>query len=157
MKKQSVLLLFCLLALSGCAAKTAAGEPVWEGKLPQTGVQMTLAGCTLVSEEPVYYATDRLDTEYWVEKPALQTEGIPFVTLQGVEPQQVELRFVENIDYLYLYYDKVMPQPELDYILTQTSDGSLQYRLDTVYNYEFVVTTEDGTDTMIVTCHRDGL
>lgn len=157
MNKHYFLLPLCLLILSSCAPTQEPDARVWEGELPQTGVRMTLGGCTLVSEDPVYYATDRLDVEYWTEKPALQTEGVPVVTLYGAEPEEVELRFVENIDYLYLYYDKVMPQPELDYILTQGSDGSLRYRLDTVYNYEFVVTTEDGTDTMIVTCHRDGL
>ena len=64
---------------------------------------------------------------------------------------------MENIDYLYLYYDKMMPQIDLDYILTELDGGGLQYRLDTVYNFEFVVTTEKGTDTMIVTCSRDDL
>ena len=63
---------------------------------------------------------------------------------------------MENIDYLYLYYDRMMPQIDLDYILTEV-DGGLQYRLDTVYNFEFVVTTEAGTDTMIVICSREGL
>ena len=64
---------------------------------------------------------------------------------------------MENIDTLYLYYDRVMPQQDLDYIKTEMADGGLQYRLDTVYNFEFVITTPDGTDTMIITCERDGL
>ena len=40
---------------------------------------------------------------------------------------------------------------------TQGEDGALQYRLDTVYNYDFVVTTPEGIDTMLVICYRDGL
>lgn len=157
MKKLWLFLPFCLIALSGCAVATTDTTPVWQQTLPETGVQMELSNCTLLGSEPVYYTLDRDSSDPWTEKPALQTEGVPVVTLRGASGDEVELRFVENIDTLYVYYDKVMPQPELDYIATENADGSLQYRLDTVYNYEFVIHTDDGTDTMIVTCQRDGL
>ncbi len=157
MKKMLALLPAGLLALAGCASAPVDTTPVWQQTLPQTGVQMELSNCTLLSDEPVDYTTDRDSGDPWTERPALQTEGVPVVTLYGVEPEQVELRYVENIDYLYLYYDKMMPQIDLDYILTELDGGGLQYRLDTVYNFEFVVTTEKGTDTMIVTCSRDDL
>ena len=136
--------IFCLLPLclflAACAPAEVDTTPVWQQDLPVTGVQMELSNCTLLSEEPVAYTTDRNNGDDWTERPALQTE----------------LRYVENIDYLYLYYDRMMPQIDLDYILTEV-DGGLQYRLDTVYNFEFVVTTEAGTDTMIVICSREGL
>lgn len=156
MKKAACLLPLCLLVLGGCA-QTVDTQSVWETQLPETGVELTVSNCTVLSDEPVYYATDRVDTEYWTEKAAVQTEGVPVITLQGIQPEQLELRFVENIDWLYLYYDKVMPQPDLDYIQTELADGSLQIRLDTVYNYEFIVTTPQGTDNLIVTCSRDDL
>lgn len=152
--------IFCLLPLclflAACAPAEVDTTPVWQQDLPVTGVQMELSNCTLLSEEPVAYTTDRNNGDDWTERPALQTEGVPVVTLYGVEQDQVELRYVENIDYLYLYYDRMMPQIDLDYILTEV-DGGLQYRLDTVYNFEFVITTEAGTDTMIVICSREGL
>ena len=152
--------IFCLLPLclflAACAPAEVDTTPVWQQDLPVTGVQMELSNCTLLSEEPVAYTTERNTGDDWTERPALQTEGVPVVTLYGVEQDQVELRYVENIDYLYLYYDRMMPQIDLDYILTEV-DGGLQYRLDTVYNFEFVVTTEAGTDTMIVICSREGL
>ena len=157
MKKMLALLPAGLLALVGCASAPVDTTPVWQQRLPQTVVQMELSNCRLLSDEPVDYTTDRDSGDPWTERPALQTEGVPVVTLYGVEPEQVELRYVENIDYLYLYYDKMMPQIDLDYILTELDGGGLQYRLDTVYNFEFVVTTEKGTDTMIVTCSRDDL
>lgn len=156
MKMVRCLVPLCLTVLAGCAASVDT-TPVWEQQLPVTGVELELSNCTLLGEDPVYYILDRDSGEDWQEKSALQTEGVPVVTLRGVEPDQVELRFVENIDYLYLYYDKVMPQVDLDYILTQPEEGTLQYRLDTVYNYEFVITTPAGTDTMILTCSREGL
>lgn len=157
MKNLLYLLPLCLVVLGRCASAPVDTTPVWQQQLPETGVEMEVSNCTLLGEEPVYYTLDRDSADPWVERPALQTEGVPVVTLRGVEPEQVELRFVENIDTLYLYYDKVMPQQDLDYIVTEPEDGTLQYRLDTVYNYEFVVTTQSGTDTMIVTCQRDGL
>lgn len=157
MKKTLYLLPLCLVVLGGCTATQVDTTPVWQQQLPETGVKMEVSNCTLLGEDPVYYAKERTNSDEWAERPALQTEGVPVVTLYGVEPEQVELRFVENIDTLYLYYDKVMPQQDLDYIVTEPEDGTLQYRLDTVYNYEFVVATEAGTDTMIVTCRRDGL
>lgn len=159
MKKTGIagfLLSVCLL-LAGCTSQNVDTTPVWQQALPQTGVQMEVSNCTLENSGPVYYAMDRVDTDYWTEKTAVQVEGVPVVTLYGVDPEEVELRFVENVSYLYIYYDKVMPQPDLDYVLTETDDGALQYRLDTVYNYEFVITTEQGTDSMMVICHRDGL
>lgn len=154
MKKMLCLWPLGMVLLAGCASRTVDTTPVWQQQLPQTGVQMELSNCTLVDDEPVYYAMDR-DDEKWLERPALKAEGTPVVTLRGVDAEQVELRFSENVDFLYLYYDKVMPQQDLDYILTVQEDGSLQYRLDTVYNFEFVITTDNGTDDILVICQRD--
>lgn len=142
--------------LSACGASTVDTEPVWQQQLPNTGVYMELSNCTLLSDSDVNYTLDR-DSNEWTDHPALQAEGTPVVTLRGVEADQVELRFSENIADLYLYYDKVLPQLELDYVLVTKEDGSLQYRLDTVYNYEFVITTPDGSDHMLVICYRTGL
>lgn len=157
MNKCVWLALLCLLVLGGCHAAEVDATPVWSEQLPETGVTMELSNCELLGADPVDYTVDRDSGDPWVEKPALQTKGIPVVTLRGVSAEEVELRFVENIDTLYVYYDKMMPQVKLDYVCTEQPDGSLQYRLDTVYNYEFIVTTQQGTDTMIVTCQRDGL
>ena len=49
------------------------------------------------------------------------------VTLQGVSQEEVQLRFVENIDYTVFVLRQVLPQPDLDYIATRQEDGSLQY------------------------------
>lgn len=156
MKRMLCLVPLCLAVLAGCSQAKVDTTPVWSQQLPHTGVEMELSNCELQGTEAVDYTLDRDSTDPWSKKPALQTKGIPVVTLRGVTEEEVQLRFVENIDTLYLYYDKMMPQEKLDYIVTELDDGSLQYRLDTVYNFEFVVTTQDGIDTMIVTCQRDG-
>lgn len=145
------------LALGACAAPADAADPVWRQQLPHTGVYMEVSNCTLLSDQPVYYALSREEALDLREHPALQVEGTPLVTLQGVEADQVELRFSENISDLYLYYDKVMPQQDLDFVLTTGADGTLQYRLDTVYNYELVITTPEGRDELLVICYREGL
>lgn len=157
MKSYVCLVPLCLTLLVGCGPAEVDTTPVWSQQLPETGVQMELSNCELLGTDAVDYTLDRDSSDPWTQKPALQTKGIPVVTLRGISQEEVELRFVENIDTLYLYYDKVMPQEDLDYIVTELDDGSLQYRLDTVYNFEFVITTQEGTDTMIVTCQRDGI
>lgn len=154
MKKAISLFLLCMLFLTGCTGKENT-EPVWEQQLPETGVKMEVSNCEIVSDEPVYYTTDREDIGHWVQMPAIQAQGTPVVTLYGVRAEQVELRFAENIDWLYLYYDKMLPQPDLDYIMTELEDG-VRYRLDTIYNYEFIVTTDTGTDNMLVISQLDG-
>lgn len=145
-----------LVLLCACGAPADA-EPVWGQELPGSGVYMEMSGAELLSDEPIKYAPSREEASNRREYPALQVDGVPVITLHGVEPDQVELRFSENIDNLYLYYDKVLPQPELDYVQSRREDGALQYRLDTVYNYEFIITTPQGSDDMMVICYRDGL
>ncbi len=143
--------------LAACAPPLEATAPVWQQELPNTGVYMEVSNCTVLSDEPAHYALSREDADNLQDHPALQVEGAPVVTLRGVDPDEVELRFSENIADLYLYYDKVLPQIKLDYLFAEGEDGTLQYRLDTVYNYEFVITTPEGSDSMLVICYREGL
>ena len=56
----------------------------------------------------------------------------------------------------YVDYDRVKPQVELDYRLTQ-GDDSVSYRLDTAYNFEFTVKTQQGSDTLLVVSRRSDI
>lgn len=141
-----------VVLLAGCA-RTPDMTPVWQKTLPGSGVQAVLSNCTLREETEVDYIHSRENNE-WEKRPALFTTTSPVLTLTGVTADQVELRFSEQITDLYLGYDRVMPQPKLDYIFTENEDGSLQYQLDTVYNYEFIVTTDAGTDDFLVICEQ---
>ena len=69
MKKMLALLPAGLLALVGCASAPVDTTPVWQQTLPQTGVQMELSNCTLLSDEPVDYTTDRDSGDPWTERP----------------------------------------------------------------------------------------
>ncbi|MCI6385669.1 MAG: hypothetical protein SPH66_06205 [Gemmiger sp.] len=146
-------LLLPLALLAGCA-RTPDMTPVWQKTLPGSGAKATLSNCTLRDETEVDYIYSRED-QNWKKYPALFTTPSPVLTLTGVTADQVELRFSEQIADLYLGYDRVMPQPKLDYIFTETADGALQYQLDTVYNYEFIVTTETGTDDFLIICEQE--
>ena len=146
-------LLLPLALLTGCA-RTPDMTPVWQETLPGSGAEATLSNCTLLDETEVNYIYRREDQE-WKKRPALFTTVSPVLTLTGVTADQVELRFSEQIADLYLGYDRVMPQPKLDYIFTESADGALQYQLDTVYNYEFIITTDAGTDDFLVICQQD--
>ena len=132
-------LLLSLALLTGCA-RTPDMTPVWQETLPGSGAKATLSNCTLQDEREVDYIYSREDQD-WKTRPALFTTTSPVLTLTGAD--------------LYLGYDRVMPQPKLDYIFTETADGALQYQLDTVYNYEFIITTETGTDDFLVICEQE--
>lgn len=156
MKKWCCILLVFLL-MTGCASQKIDTTPVWQETLPNTGVEMQLSNCILLNTYRQDYAESRENADQVIRREALDTQGVPVITLYGVTEDQVELRFVENISYLYLYYDKMMPQQDLDYVLTKLDDGGLQYKLDTVYTFDFVITTPEGTDSMMVLCNRPGL
>ena len=108
-------LLLPLALLTGCA-RTPDMTPVWQETLPGSGAKATLSNCTLQDEREVDYIYSREDQD-WKTRPALFTTASPVLTLTGVTADQVELRFSEEIADLYLGYDRVMPQPKLDYIL----------------------------------------
>ena len=103
MKNLLYLLPLCLVVLGRCASAPVDTTPVWQQQLPETGVEMEVSNCTLLGEEPVYYTLDRDSADPWVERPALQTEGVPVVTLRGVEPEQVDaLAITPGEDYCTL-------------------------------------------------------
>ena len=120
-------LLLPLALLTGCA-RTPDMTPVWQETLPGSGAKATLSNCTLQDEREVDYIYSREDQD-WKTRPALFTTASPVLTLTGVTADQVELRFSEKIADLYLGYDRVMPQPKLDYIFTETQWAGQQVHL----------------------------
>lgn len=146
---------FAAALLAGCAVQTMDTTPVWQTDLPATGVHMELSGAELVSDAPVYYAPTREDAYFgrMGSMPAVQAEGAPTVTFYGVTADDVSLVYLESIGDLYVDYDRVKPQIKLDYVLTEGGD-SVSYTLDTAYNFEFTVATEQGSDTYLVVSKR---
>lgn len=145
-----------LSALGGCAPQTDE-TPVYTETLPNTGVQLTLANCTLTSTDDAPYVPARDSADEWVYYHTLRTaDGAPLITLSGVTDDEVEIVFIEDIGELFVAYDRTGLQPLVDYVQTDLPDG-VQYRMDTVYNYQFTVTTGQGTDVFFLSESREGL
>ena len=70
--------------------------------------------------------------------PAVQAEGAPVVTFYGVTADDISLVFLESIGELYVDYDRVKPQVELDYRLTQGDDSAVSYTHLDVYKRQVV-------------------
>ena len=75
--------------------------------------------------------------------PTVKVRGQPVITFYGVTQDDIQLVFLENIDELYVDYDRTTPQEKIDYTVTE-GDNNVSYYLETTYNYEFTVTTEQG-------------
>ena len=55
---------------------------------------------------------------------------------------------------MYVDYDRTTPQEKIDYTVTE-GDNNVSYYLETTYNYEFTVTTEQGNDRFQIINRRD--
>lgn len=157
--KTALCALLCALplVLAACAPATKDETPIYTETLPNTGVTLTLANCTLDSTDEVPYVPTRETGEEWVYYPALHTsQGQPLLTFTGATDDQIDIVYVEDIGELYVAYDRMDLQILVDYLRTDLPDG-VQYRMDTVYNYRFDVTTEQGTDTFFLIESREGL
>ena len=147
---RKIALLFCLLlALTGCQ-RAGESAPIWTAELADGGTAV-LSGCTLLSEETAVY-TPKGETEGQM-LPMLRVEGVPTLTVTGVEPEQVDVQFAcwagENA-----YTDeRNQTLPKVDYRLTERADGTLDVLLDNVYDYRIQI----GEQNWILICYREGL
>jgi len=152
--KRLGILLLAVLLLCACARQPDL-TAVWQGTLPNTGAELSLANCT-VTEETNQFVEDPYSQEEWREMPTLRArEKAPVLTISGAEPDEVTVHFSEAVDILYFLYTRKEPAEKLDYIFTQTADGALQYQFDTVYNYLITVKTQKGEDTFLLICDRE--
>lgn len=148
----TALALAVVLLLCGCS-KTPDLDPVWEKYFAASGVTATLANC-IVTE-----AT----TEFWQEEggssetlPLITAaDGIPYLCLSGVGEEDVTVRFATQYETGYRLYDLMDPFPKTDYQVENLADGTLQLRMDTVYNFWITVTTDQGSDSFVLVCTRD--
>lgn len=149
-RKRLWLLPVLVLLLQGCARWQPAEPVIWQTTLPQTGVQMTLAGSSTVTCDEVFYIP-KMYLEPWQKRTMVHADGVPRITFVGAD--SVELHFCEMVDNLYILYDRKEPQEKLDYLYAEQGN-TVQYQLDTVTHYQFVVTKGDVTEEILVTCTR---
>ena len=147
--RKIALMFFLVLALAGCQ-RAGESAPVWTAELADGGTAM-LSGCTLLSEETAVY-TPKGDTEGQT-LPMLRLEGIPTVTVTGVEPEQVDVQFARWAGENTYTDERNQTLPKVDYRLTEREDGSLVIILDTVYDFRVQI----GEQNWILICYREGL
>lgn len=132
-------LLLTVLMLTGCAAGTGADtEPVWQTELDGGGT-LSISGCTVTETEADFWAAE---DQPGITLPLLNIEGVPTLTLSDatdVDFATFFLGFVEPYGEGWLHYTARIPVNKLDYVLTEEEDGTLHFRLDTVYNYRLVL------------------
>lgn len=150
----ALLAVFCMLGLlAGCAAGADDAGPAWQTELDD-GSAISISGCT-VSEETVQFRYF-FDRKECFDRQLLHLTGkaAPTVTLTGVEESAVTLLFVEYADDgIWQTYTPRAPVEKLDYVLTRGEDGTLQYRLDTVYSYGLAI----GYKLWLLDVTREGL
>lgn len=147
---KTIAMLLCLfLALSGCRRETSA-EPVWRQSLAGGGEAM-LSGCTVLSEETAWYLPKGEQTGE--ELPLLRVEGIPTLTLTGVDAELVDVQFVCPTGEGSYGDERANTLEKVDYRLTRQEDGTLEYLLDNVYNYRICV----GQQNWLLICYREGI
>lgn len=144
------------LMLTACGEKPIDTTVVWESDLPGSGVHTDLCNAELLVDFPVYYAPTREEfyNGVWYPMPTVKVRGQPVITFYGVTQDDIQLVFLENIDELYVDYDRTTPQKKIDYTVTE-GDNNVSYYLETTYNYEFTVTTEQGSDRFQIINRRD--
>ena len=141
----------CLLA--GCSTvyqQNIDSTPIWQEDLAETGVHTEVSNAELLNTDPIKYSETRGTAgSYLLDRTAVMVKGQPVVTFYGVTAEDIKFVFLENIDFVYVDYDHTLPVQKIDYLRTD-GDGWVSYKLDTYYNYEFTITTDDGTDSVIV-------
>ena len=151
----ALLAVFCMLGLpAGCAAGAADEAPVWQTET-ENGGTVSISGCTVSGEETVvflYYPGDPVPRDRQLLH--LTGKSAPTVTLTGVDESTVTLLFVEPADDgTWVGYVPHIPEEKLDYVFTRGEDGTLQYRLDTVYIYGLAI----GNEIWLLDVTREGL
>lgn len=145
--------LFCLLlALTACHAGVDT-EPVWQTVLPGSGVEASLANCTVEEGSGVYQTEDGEEIPVLL----LRAEGIPVLTLDTREAAGTEVLvdFAKYLEEGVFGKDITSPMPKLDYVETEPEEGVRQYRFDTVYYFYVEVTSDTGADALVLICYRE--
>lgn len=143
-------LLIAVLLLCSCTKTDLT--PTWEGTLPNTETAMTIAGCEASETTAMWHSKDGQDSQELV---ALMVPGSATVSLQGVEEENLTIVFVTPVEDGYQEYDLSEPIKEVDYCRQESPEEFVQYRFDTAYSFMLAVTTDSGTDRLILDFSRE--
>lgn len=145
MKRRFLCLAAAMMLLTACGAPQDT-DPTLQLTLPETGVPAAFYGCAVAEETTDF----QMDTAQTPETAALYAaDGRPDLYLSGVTAEEVEVRFAEPCDTGMRLYTLNTPVEKLDYTLTGEEDG-VSIHFKTVYYYLITVTTDAGTDHVVV-------
>ncbi len=140
-----------VLALLLCACVGGGGKAVvWQEVLPQSDVELSVSGCELEAGDTLYTPPD---SDAPVSVLLLRADDIALLTLDG--DAEMQIAFASPKEDGYGLYTKTTPIEKVDYVPLTGEEGQQQYRFDTAYCFVVTVTTEAGTDTLILDCRRE--
>lgn len=142
-------LAFAALWMTGCGREST--EPTWTGTLENTGVSMTAWGGAVSESAATLYPEEGSEGE---ELLLLTAEDVVTLSWEEVQPEDIAIAFVRPEDGSYREYSESDPIEKVDYVPLETEESSLQYRFDTAYSFVITVTTEQGTDRILLEVHR---
>lgn len=159
-KKQShtprlLFLLTLLLFLAACR-RAEGGETVWQTVLPNTGIAVSLSGCT-VQEGAADYREGAEDGASTGALTALYAGTSAPVLTVSAPKTQVDVRFAQPAEDGFAAYDPALPVEDVDLVfLTDPADSVTICRFDTIYSFLITVSRDGQTDRFLLVCARDG-
>ena len=140
-----------VLSLLLCAcAQGGAEKAVWQDTLPQSGVELSVSGCELTVGY-TWYAPP--DGDAPVSVLLLCADDAPLLTLD--ENADMQIAFASPYEDRYGLYTMTTPIEKVDYVPLSEKTGQKNFRFDTAYCFVVSISTEQGTDTLILDCRRD--
>lgn len=147
--KRLVISLLAALLLAGCGAKPDT-EVVWQAELDGGGA-LTLVNCTVTESETGYWADPNGAGEVTEMLPLLYAEGTPLFTVPAQAREAFAIYFAVPMEGGYHAYAEKLPQIKVDYVVSDSDDGALLCRIDTIYSFMLEV----GEQRWLVQCDRD--
>lgn len=139
-----------MVLLCGCMSK----EPrqTREISLTNSGVTLRVSSRQVSESATTWFSRDTSVSRdaYLITSPDITT-----IAFDNACADEVTVEFVWSIDNGYMEYDLGEPIEKVDYTPVDAEDGVLTYRFDTAYLFCITVTTEQGTDLIILDCCRE--
>lgn len=136
--------------LCGCAEK--ASEQTRQTTLANSGVTLTVSGREVSESTATWFSRDSSVSR---EVCLFTAPDITTIDFGNISADAVTVDFVWPIPGGYMEYDLGDPIEKVDYCPLDTEEGTLRYRFDTAYSFCITITTEQGTDWVLLDCCRE--
>lgn len=150
MIKRVLCVILTVVVLCACSPR-AEDRETWQTTLPASGVTLDASGHGLETQQTRYY-------ERRSSKPQnlclIRADDVVLLTLDA--DAQVEFAFASPQGDSYRAYNETTPIEKVDYVPLQAEDDQKQvYRVDTAYSFLLTITSDAGTDVLLLDCRRE--